>query len=349
MICHSLVLPVVLTGLLFSLTACDSYQETAADAPPSRLEAMRERGSMTCASHANFPGFGYVGGKGEYRGFDIDQCRAVAAVLGYPEAIEVKPMTFAQREAALKSGQIDMMTVSTTWTTGREARWGDFAAILSYNGQGFMVRADSAFDSASDLGGTTVCVTASTTTEHNLADFFRENGMSLETVTLEDRLAVYEAYEEGRCGVVTDDVSALAAIRHGFDAPGEHMVLPDVISKEPLSPLTPHGDEQWQDVVSTVMYVLITAEELGVTQDNVDSMKSSNSTLVLRKLCQEGEFGPEDLGLDADFAVDVIKAVGNYGDIYDRYMGPEGESFTMPRGVNRLWTDVGLIYAPTLR
>ena len=225
-----------------------------------------------------------------------------------------------------------MVTLTTTWTTGREARWGDFAAIMFYNGQGFMVRADSGFASALDLDGTTVCVTSSTTTELNLADFFRENGLSLETVVFEDRMAVYQAYEEARCDVVTDDTSALQAVRNGFDVPDHHRVLPDVISKEPLSPLMPHGDEQWQDVVRTVMYALINAEELGVTQENVESMKSNNSAVIRRMLGQEGEFGQEDLGLDREFAVDVISAVGNYGEIYDRYMGPEGESFTMPRG-----------------
>ena len=165
----------------------------------------------------------------------------------------------------------------------------------------------------------------------------------------EDRLAVYQAYEEARCDVVTDDTSALQAVRNGFESPDDHRVLPDVISKEPLSPLTPHGDEQWQDVVRTVMYVLINAEELGVTQEYVESMMSSNSAVIRRMLGQEGEVGQEDLGLDREFAVDVINAVGNYGEIYDRYMGPEDESFTMPRGVNRLWTDGGLIYAPPLR
>ena len=340
------------TGLLFAvfgLAACEDLPDAVIETPPSRLDVMRERGSMTCASHANLPGFGYLDSDGNYRGFDIDQCRAVAAaVFGDPNAIEVQPMTFAERGPALQSGGTDMVTLTTTWTTGREARWGDFAAIIFYNGQGFMVRADSGFASVRDLDGTTVCVTGSTTTELNLADFFRENGLELETVVFEDRLAVYQAYEEARCDVVTDDTSALQAVRNGFDVPDDHRVLPDVISKEPLSPLMPHGDEQWQDVVRTVMYVLINAEELGVTQENVESMKSSNSAVIRRMLGQEGEFGQEDLGLDREFAVDVISAVGNYGEIYDRYMGPEGESFTMPRGTNRLWTDGGLIYAPPL-
>ncbi len=278
------------------------------------------------------------------------QCRDVAAaVFGDPEAIEVQPMTFAERGPALQAGETDLVTLTTTWTIGREARWGDFAAIMFYNGQAFMVRRDAGFESALDLDGTTVCVTGTTTTELNLADFFRENGLELETVVFEDRLAVYQAYEEGRCDAVTDDVSALEAVRASFESPDDHIALPEIISKEPLAPLAPHGDEQWQDVVRAVMYVLINAEELGVTQENVESMKSSNSTLVLRMLGQEGEFGQKDLGLDADFAVDIIKAVGNYGEIYDRYMGPEGESFHMPRGVNQFWTDAGLIYAPPLR
>ena len=315
-----------------------------------RLETVKERGHLNCMSHVEFPGFGYQDSAGMWRGFDVDLCRAVAAaVLGDPGAVEVFPRTFAQREAELAKGDTDVLSMTTTWTTGREAKWGNFTALMFYNGQGFMVEKDSGYDSALDLDGARVCVTGSTTTEHNLAEYFSENGMALVPVVHEARIRAYQDYENGQCDAVTDDVSALEAVRAGFDRPDGHKLLPDTISKEPLSPLVPHGDEQWFDIVKTVMYVLITAEELGVTQTNAEAMQSEGNTAVRRMLGAQGDYGQAELGLDPDFAMDVIQGVGNYGEIYDRYMGPDGESFVMPRGPNRLWKDGGLIYAPPLR
>ncbi len=327
-------------------------QEFKSAKKSSRLESVRARGRLNCMSHVSFPGFGYQDSAGTYRGFDIDLCRAVAAaVFGDPNAVEVQPRTFVQRAEAMQSGKgdTDMLSMTTTWTPGRDARWGNFTVIMFYNGQGFMVRADSGYDSVLDMDGAIVCVTSSTTTELNLEEYFRENELGLETVVHEDRLAVYQAYEQGLCDAVTDDVSALEAVKHGFASPDEHKLLPETISKEPLSPLVPHGDEQWFDLVKTVMYVLINAEELGVTQANVESMRTEGNTAARRLVGAEGEYGQADLGLKPDFAVDVIQSVGNYGEIYDRYMGPNGESFTMPRGANKLWSEGGLIYAPPLR
>ena len=315
-----------------------------------RLEIVKNRGQLICAGRADLPGFGYLDSNGKNVGFDIDLCRAVAAaVLGDPEAVEVVPIPAAERGPTIQSGETDMLSRNVTWTSGRDARWGNFTQIMFYDGQGFMTRKDTGFQSARDLAGATVCVTSGTTTELNLADYFRQHSMALDTVVFEDTASVYGAYEQGRCDATTSDKSQLAAIMSGFANADEHMILPETISKEPLTPVVPHGDDQWFDIVKTVMYVLINAEELGVTQSNVASMMSSDNVQVQRLLGTESDFGQGDLGLEAGFAADVIKAVGNYGEVYDRYMGPNGDSFTLPRAGNDLWTNGGLIYAPPLR
>jgi general L-amino acid transport system substrate-binding protein len=212
-----------------------------------------------------------------------------------------------------------------------------------------MVRRDLGAETLEDLDGATVCVTTGTTTELNLADNFRQRGLDYTAVTFEDTATVYSTYEDGRCDAATSDKSQLAAVRAGFANPDDHVILDVTMSKEPLTPAVPAGDDQWFDLVKTVMYVLINAEELGVTSANVDDMMTSDNVTVRRLLGVEGEFGQADLGLSADFAANVIRAVGNYGEIYDRYMGPEGDAFNLDRGLNRLWTDGGLIYAPPLR
>jgi general L-amino acid transport system substrate-binding protein len=200
-----------------------------------------------------------------------------------------------------------------------------------------------------DLDGATVCVTTGTTTELNLADNFRARGLSFEAVTFEDTASVYSAYEDGRCDAATSDKSQLAAVRAGFANPDDHVILEVTMSKEPLTPAVPHGDDQWFNLVKVVMFALINAEELGINSQNVDEMMGSDSPAIRRLLGVEGDFGQADLGLDPDFAANVILQVGNYGEIYDRYMGPEGDAFTLERGQNALWSDGGLIYAPPLR
>jgi general L-amino acid transport system substrate-binding protein len=220
---------------------------------------------------------------------------------------------------------------------------------MFYDGQGMMVREDSGFTTLEDLDGATVCVTTGTTTEKNLSDNFRQRGLSYEAVTFEDTSAVYSAYEDGRCDAATSDKSQLAAVREGFANPDDHFIMDVTMSKEPLTPAAPTGDDKWFDVVKTTMYVLINAEELGITSENVDEMMSSDNIEALRLLGVEGSFGQEDLGLAQDFAANVIRAVGNYGEIYDRYMGPNGDAFELPRGPNELWTNGGILYAPPLR
>jgi general L-amino acid transport system substrate-binding protein len=283
-------------------------------------------------------------------GIDIDLCRAVAAaVLGDPDAIEIVHLTAAERGPALQSGEIDILTRNVTWTTSRDAQWGNFTVVTFYDGQGFMVPKDSGVTELEQLDGATVCVTTGTTTELNLADSFRQRGMALEVVSFEETASVYNAYEEGRCDATTSDKSQLLGVREGFADPSAHEILDITISKEPLTPAVPHGDDQWLDLVKTVLWGLINAEWLDVTQANVGDMTSSDNLNVLRMLGVEGEFGQAELGLDATFMQDVLAGVGNYGEIYDRYLGPNGLAFTLPRGPNAHWTDGGLIYAPPMK
>lgn len=329
--------------------------EVAADGEPmvmeekaSILSLVQGRGQLICAGRTDLVGFGYLDADGNNIGFDVDICRAVAAaVLGDASAIELVPIGAADRGPIIQSGEVDLLSRNVTWTTTRDAQWGNYTSVVFYDGQGFMVPTSLGISSALELDGATVCVTSGTTTELNLADFFRQNGMELTSVVFEDTAAVYGAYEEGRCDATTSDSSQLAAIRSGFANPGDHVILPEIISKEPLTPVVPHGDDNWLDVVKTVIYVLVNAEELGVTQANVSDMASGSDNIqILRLLGVEGDFGQVDLGLSTTFAQDVIGAVGNYGEIYDRYMGPDGDAFTLPRGLNELWNNGGLIYAP---
>ncbi|MFQ5341283.1 MAG: amino acid ABC transporter substrate-binding protein, partial [Anaerolineae bacterium] len=250
---------------------------------------------------------------------------------------------------ALQTGEVDMLSRNVTWTSTRDAQWGNYTITMFYDGQGFMVPTDTGITTIEELDGATVCVTSGTTTELNLADAFRQRGLDFTPVVFEDTATVYSTYESGGCDATTSDKSQLAAIRSGFANPDAHRILDITISKEPLTPAVPSGDDQWFDVVKTVMAVLINAEEMGVTSQNVDQMLKSDNIQVRRMLGVEGAFGQADLGLDADFAVNAIRAVGNYGEIYDRYMGPNGDAFTLPRALNKLWSDGGLIYAPPLR
>ncbi|MGH2538405.1 MAG: amino acid ABC transporter substrate-binding protein, partial [Candidatus Promineifilaceae bacterium] len=313
-------------------------------------QTVRDRGRLICGARTDLAGFGYLDESGRNVGFDIDFCRAAAAaVFGDAEAIEVVPLTADERGPALQTGEIDLLARNVTWTSTRDAEWGNFTIVTFYDGQGFMVPADSGITSIEQMDGANVCVTSGTTTELNLADAFRQRGLDFTPVVFEDTATVYSTYESGGCDATTSDLSQLAAVRSGFADPDAHVILDIAISKEPLTPAVPAGDDQWFDIVKLVVMVLINAEELGVNQANIEEMMGSDNIQVRRLLGIEGEFGQGILGLDADFAVDVITQVGNYADIYDRYMGPEGDAFALPRGLNELWSNGGILYAPPIR
>ena len=316
------------------------------------LQAVLARGKVVCGVHTELLGFGYLDENGRNIGFDIDFCRAVAAaVLGDPEAIEAVPITAADRGPVLQTGEVDLVTRNMTWTSKRDAEWGNFTWVTFYDGQGFLVRADSGITALEDMDGATVCVTTGTTTERNLATAFGDAGLTYEAVTFEETSAVYGAYEEGRCDVATSDKSQLAAVRAGFENPDDHIILDITISKEPLTPAVPTGDAQWMDIVKTVIWGLINAEERGITSANVEEMKTSDNADIRSMLGAEGEadWGYTTLGLSPTAIAQAIAAVGNYGEIYDRYFGPAGIAFTLDRGLNNLWTNGGLIYAPPIK
>ncbi len=323
----------------------------------NRLQQVKDRGKVICASRNDVPGYGYLDASGNNVGFDIDLCRALAtAVLGDPNAIEIRLISAAERGPTIQSGEVDMLVRTVTWTTSRDSQWGNYAQTMFYDGQGFMVNKDLGISSALELGGASVCVTQGTTTELNLADFSRQNGLNIEAVTFEDTDAVKAAYESGQCDAFTNDRSQLAAIGSGMDDPNAHVILPETISEEPLGPVVPHGDDQWFDVVKTVMGILIYAEAYGVGQMDVPSSVTGDAK-VDRLFGLEGSFGQESLGLGDTVAQDVIKAVGNYGDIYDRNLGPDGINLPRENGRNALWADApcmdcpkgGQIYAAPLR
>ena len=314
------------------------------------LQRVLDRGAVVCGVHTELPGFGYLNEAGNNLGFDIDLCRAVAAaVLGDPTATEFVPITAADRGPVLQTAEVDLIVRNMTWTAKRDAEWGNFTIVMFYDGQGFMVRADSGIETIEDMNGAAICVTSGTTTESNLATLFADRGLEYEAVIFEEASAVYSSYDEGRCDVATSDKSQLAAVRTGLANPDDHVILDITISKEPLTPAVPHGDDTWFDTVKIVMYALINAEEFGITQANVEEMKASENGNIRTLLGAGDDWGYTQLGLDADALARAIAAVGNYGEIYNRYMGPDGLSFTLPRGLNELWSNGGLIYAPPVR
>lgn len=318
------------------------------DTGGSRLAEVRDRDEVICASRNNVPGFGSLDDTGRNVGFDIDLCRAVAAaVLGDAEKVKIQYITAAEHGPTIQSGDVDILARTVTLTTSREASWGNGTLTMFYDGQGFLVPKSLGLTSAFELDGAAVCVASGTTTEQNMADFFRQNNLELQANTYEDLDVVRDSYAQGLCDAMTNDHSSLAALRATLTNPDDHMILPEFISEEPLTPIVPHGDEQWFDVVKTVMSGLIYAEEYGITSSNVDQVAASNDAKSKRLLGVEGQFGQETLGLSETFMQDVIRQVGNYGEIYDRNLGPD--SINVSRVRNLLWTDGGQIYGPPLR
>ncbi|CTQ50126.1 amino acid ABC transporter substrate-binding protein [Jannaschia donghaensis] len=323
----------------------------AAGASAATLDDVKARGTLNCGVTTGVPGFAEPDANGVWQGFDVAVCRAVAAaVLGDADAVTFVPTTGKTRFTALASGEIDMLARNTTWTFSRDTDLKfDFVGVNYYDGQGFMVPADLGVSSATELDGATVCIQTGTTTELNLADYFRVNGMSYEPVPIETGAEAVQQYLAGACDVYTTDRSALAAQRAGFENPDDSILLPEVVSKEPLGPLVRHGDSEWADIVRWTLNALISAEELGVTQANVEEMGSAagDNPEVNRLLGTEGELGAM-IGLDASWAKNAIAAVGNYGEVFDTNIG-EGTAIGLARGLNAQYTDGGLIYSPPFR
>ena len=341
-----------------AVTGSPGESTPASSEPPAtgvgRLGTVRERGELICGVNGSLPGFSFLDEDGTETGFDADFCRALAAaVLGDPEAVDFRAINTDQRGPALQTGEVDVLIRNTTWTVSRDTSWGLFAPTTFYDGQAIMVNSTQVEASTlEDLDGATICVQSGTTTELNLADQFAALGIDYEPLVFPEIDPTYAAYEEGRCDAVTSDRSQLVARRTAFANPDDHVILDDVMSKEPLGPVAPLGDDQWFNVVKWVVFATIEAEELGITQDNVADMVTSSDDPVVQRLLGVTPEGAEPfdsgLGLDADWVVTMIGAVGNYGEIYDRNLGP-GTPFDLERGLNSLWTDGGLLYAPPYR
>ena len=315
------------------------------------LDDVKAAGTLKCGINTGLPGFAYTDDAGNWTGFDVAYCRAMAAaVLGDANAISFVNLTGKTRFPALASGEIDVLSRNTTWTFSRDVDLGfTFIGVSYYDGQGFIGRTALGISSATELDGASVCIQTGTTTELNLADFFRVNGISYEPVPIETNAEARAAYEAERCDVYTTDASGLAATRTTFEDPSMHMVFPEIISKEPLGPLVRQGDDQWADIARWTLNALITAEELGVTQANVGDMAAAagDHPEINRMLGSEGSLG-EMLGLDADWAARAIAAEGNYAEIFDRYIGKDSP-LALGRGLNALYTDGGILYSPPFR
>lgn len=314
------------------------------------LEDIKGKGHVQCGVSSGLAGFAAPNDKGQWAGFDVDVCRALgAAIFGSADKVKYTPTTAKERFTALQSGEIDLLARNTTWTFSRDVSLGfEFVGVNFYDGQGFMVRKDLGVKHAKELDGASVCVQTGTTTELNLSDYFRTNNMKYESVVFEKNDEVRAAYDAGRCDVYTTDASGLAAERSLLKDPSAHMILPELISKEPLGPLVRHGDNKWGDIVRWTLNSLIIAEELGITSGNVDDMAANSTSPEVRRLLgAEGSLG-ESLGLSKDWAVKAIKAVGNYGEVFERNIG-EKTPLGLPRGLNQLWTKGGILYAPPFR
>jgi general L-amino acid transport system substrate-binding protein len=309
------------------------------------LAQVQERGVLKCGGNQNVPGFGYLDPEtGDFTGFDIDYCKAIAAaVLGDAEAIEVTPTTGDSRFPTLQSGEVDVLIRNTTWTFSRDTALGfDFGPTTFYDGQGMMVRRDSGIETLEDLEGGTVCVQSGTTTELNLAQYFDAIDVSIEILVYEDAVATREAYDSGACDGFTTDKSGLVSQQILLADPNAHQILVEDMSREPLGPLTRHGDNNWNDIVSWVVYCTFNAEYLGVNQENVDSMLGGDDPVISDLLGETADLG-QNMGLPNDWCYQVIKQVGNYEDIYMRNLGPD-TPFDLPRGLNSIYTDGGILY-----
>jgi general L-amino acid transport system substrate-binding protein len=332
------------------IIAAVSALAIASAASAGTLDDVKQKGFLQCGVSQGLPGFSNPDQQGNWTGIDVDVCRAVAAaVLGDANKVKYTPLSAKERFTALQSGEIDMLSRNTTWTLVRDTALGlNFASVNYYDGQGFMVRKDLGVNSAKELAGAAVCVNIGTTTELNMADFFRANNMDYKPVVFEKADEVVAAYDAGRCDVYTTDKSGLAAQRLKLKNPSAHKILPETISKEPLGPVVRHGDDQWFDVVKWSLYCMIETEEYGVNSKNAASLKANTTNPVIkRQLGVEGDMG-KNLGLGDDWCYNIVTQVGNYGESYDRYVGPN-TPLGLERGLNAQWKDGGLMYAMPIR
>ena len=337
----------LLAGLAAALALTGPASAQAPASGSATLDAVRSRGQLACGVSGDVPSFSLPDSQGVMRGIDADYCRAIAAaVLGDENKVKYVPLTTQNRFTALQSGGVDVLVRETTWTLGREASLGlEFTGINFYDGTGFMVKKSAGITAAKQLDGATICVQPGTSTELAIADYFRGNNMKFTPIEIADLQQIQQAFFSGRCDVYSTDSSALAATRftQGSKA-ADYVLLPELISKEPLGPSVRKGDDKWFDVVRWVGFALLDAEEHGVTSKNVDDMVKSDNPDIRRLLGVDGDLGKE-LGIDNKWAYNAIKQVGNYAEIWDRDMAPMG----IPRGLNRLWKDGGLMYSPPLR
>ncbi len=339
----------VLTGIIGAGVVALAAQAAQA----ATLDDVKAKGFVSCGVHTGLAGFAAPDDKGEWKGFDADFCRAVSsAIFGDPTKVRFVPTNATERFTALQSGEIDLLARNTTWTLTRDTSLGfNFIGVNYYDGQGFMINSKSlpGVNSALQLSGAAICVQTGTTTELNLADYFRANNMQYTPVVFQGFDETNAAYEAGRCDAYTTDQSGLYALRLTLANPDEHVVLPEVISKEPLGPAVRQGDDQWFDIIKWTLFALVQTEELGITQQNVEEMKASSNPEIKRILGQEpdSKIGSM-LGIDTQWVVNVVKGVGNYGEVFDRNIG-QGSPLKIARGLNELWTKGGLQYAPPLR
>lgn len=339
--------PMKRVTLALSLALAAGLSAQAADA--QTLKTVKDRGVLSCGVSQGLPGFSSPDDKGNWTGLDVDVCRALAAaIFNDPTKVKYVPTSAKDRFTALQSGEIDVLSRNTTWTISRDTSLGaNFTGVTYYDGQGFMVKKSLKVNSALELNSASVCVQTGTTTEQNLADYFKANNMKYEVIAFGTNDETVKAYEAGRCDVFTTDQSGLYANRLKLANPNDHMVLPEIISKEPLGPMVRHGDDQWFDLVKWTLFAMVTAEELGITSKNVDEKAKMENPELKRVLGSDGNFG-EQLGVTKDWVIRIVKAVGNYGEVFDRNVGA-GSPLAISRGLNNLWNKGGLQYAPPIR
>ncbi|MGL6059697.1 MAG: amino acid ABC transporter substrate-binding protein [Bradyrhizobium sp.] len=337
--------------LTLAAAAALSAQPATAQTPTAQatLKGIQDRGTLSCGVSQGLPGFSSPDDKGNWTGLDVDICRAIAAaIFNDPSKVKFVPLSAKDRFTALQSGEIDVLSRNTTWTISRDTLLAaNFTGVTYYDGQGFLVKKSLKVKSALELNSASVCVQTGTTTEQNLADYFKGNNMKYEVIAFAGADETVKAYESGRYDVFTTDVSQLYAQRLKLANPNDHEVLPEVISKEPLGPMVRHGDDQWFDIVKWTLFAMVNAEEAGVTQKNVDEMAKSDKPDLKRMLGSDGNLG-EQLGLTKDWVIRIVKHVGNYGESFDRNVGT-GSKLGIARGLNNLWNKGGIQYAPPIR